>query len=116
MGCFGGWDHVDVGFAYVACTRARRSWYLVFEDDLSEYEHFMKARGTLAYRHRRCWELRLQKRASITSRNYRYFDEDYWMWVGAGVAHSLIVGLNRIAAKCREILRYRSGSVLDDDS
>ena len=35
------------GIAFVACTRVRHPWDLVFEEDLPAYEHFMRARRTL---------------------------------------------------------------------
>ena len=44
------------GIGFVACTRVRHPWDLVFEEDLPEYEHFMKARRTPAFRERRRFE------------------------------------------------------------
>ena len=60
------------GLAFVACTRVRHPWDLVFEEDLPEFEEFMKAKKTPAFRRRRRWELRLQHRASETIRRYGF--------------------------------------------
>ena len=104
------------GLAFVASTRVRHSWDLLFEDDLPEYEHFMKARGTPAFRRRRRWELRLQERTSATLRKYRYCMDDQWTKEEADVAGSLIEPLKRIAAKQRETLRSPAGCVVDRDT
>ena len=44
------------GIGFVACTRVRHPWDLVFGEDLPEYEHFMKARRTAAFRERVLFE------------------------------------------------------------
>ena len=46
------------GIAFVAVTRVRHPWDLVFDQDVSAYEHFMKARRTPAFRKRQRFELR----------------------------------------------------------
>ena len=62
------------GIGFVACTRVRHPWHLVFEEDLPEYQQFMKARRTRAFRERRRFELRQEARASRTLRRYGYCD------------------------------------------
>ena len=52
------------GIGFVACTRVRHPWDLVFEEDLPEYEHFMKARKNRTFRERQRFELRQQARDS----------------------------------------------------
>ena len=104
------------GLAFVASTRVRHPWDLVFEDDLPDYEDFMKARGTRAFRRRRRWELRLQERASITLRKYGFCSEDDWSKDESEAADSLIAALKRVAEKQRETLRLGAGCVVDDDT
>ena len=38
------------GIAFVAVTRVRHPWDIVFEEDLPALEHFMKARNTVHFR------------------------------------------------------------------
>ena len=104
------------GLAFVACTRVRHPWDLVFENDLPEYEHFMKARNTPAFRRRKRWELRLQQRASNTIRKYKFCEEDEWRPDEAAAASSLLLALERVAEKQREMLRDGPGRVVDDDT
>ena len=104
------------GLAFVACTRVRHPWDLVFENDLPEYEHFMKARATKAFRRRKRWELRLQQRASTTLRKYRFCEEDEWSKDEADAAASLLSALGRVAEKQRETLRDGPGRAVDDDT
>ena len=56
------------GIGFVACTRVRHPWHMVFEEDLLEYEHFMMARRTPAFRERKRFELRQEANASRTLR------------------------------------------------
>ena len=104
------------GLAFVACTRVRHPWDLVFEDDLPDYEHFMKARATPAFRRRRRWELRLQQRASATLRRYGYCTADRWTKDEVAAADSLLTALWRRASQQRETLRSRAGRVVDDST
>ena len=104
------------GLAFVACTRVRHPWDLVFENDLPEYEHFMKAKGTKAFRRRKRWELRLQQRASHTLRKYGFCDEDEWRKDEALAAASLLTALGRVAEKQRETLRDGPGRAVDEDT
>ena len=73
-----GGQFYSAGIGFVACTRVRHPWDLVFEEDLPEYEHFMKARRTPAFRARRRFELRQEARASRTLRRYGYCEADLW--------------------------------------
>ena len=66
------------GIGFVACTRVRHPWDFVFEEDLPEYEHFMRARKTRAFRERQRYELRQQARASETLRRYGFCEGDFW--------------------------------------
>jgi len=104
------------GLPFVASTRVRHPWDLVYEEDLPDYEHFMKARGTPAFRRRRRWELRLQELASITLRKYRYCSDDFWTEEEANAAASLIEVLKRFAAQQRETMRSQAGCVVDSDT
>ena len=104
------------GLAFVACTRVRHPWDLVFENDLPEYEHFMKARATKPFRRRKRWELRLQQRASNTLRKYRFCEEDEWSKDEADAAASLLLALERLAERRRDALRDGPGRVVDADT
>ena len=104
------------GLAFVACTRVRHPWDLGFEDDLPEYEHFMKARATKPFRRRKRWELRLQQRASNTLRKYRFCEEDEWSKDEADAAASLLLALERLAERRRDALRDGPGPVVDADT
>ena len=77
----------------------------MFENDLPEYEHFMKARATKPFRRRKRWELRLQQRASNTLRKYRFCEEDEWSKDEADAAASLLLALERLAERRRDALR-----------
>ena len=101
--------------AFVASTRVRHPWDLVIEDDLPDYEDLMKARGTVAFRRRRRWELRLQECASITLRKYGFCSEDDWSKDECEAADPMISALKRFAEKQRETLRLGSGCGVDDD-
>ncbi|MCP4861774.1 MAG: AAA family ATPase, partial [Planctomycetes bacterium] len=103
------------GLAFVACTRVRHPWDLVFEEDLPEYEHFMKAKNTAAFRSRRRWELRLQERSSATIRRYGFCEEDIWTKSEADAAESLLRSLRRVAERQRATLR-ETGNFVDDDA
>ena len=86
------------GLAFVACTRVRHPSDLVFEEDLPDYEHFMKARRTPAFRARKRYELRCEVRASRTLRRYGYCEADLWTDAERQGAEALISGL-KITAK-----------------
>ena len=103
------------GLAFVACTRVRHPWDLVFEEDLPEFEEFMKAKKTPAFRRRRRWELRLQHRASETIRSYGFCEEDEWRKEEAGAATEILRELKRVAESQRETLRD-AGRYVDEDS
>ena len=85
------------GIGFVACTRVRHPWHLVFEEDLPEYEQFMKARRTRAFRERRRFELRQEARASSTLRKYGYCEADLWTAEEQAAAEALLGGLKTSA-------------------
>ena len=58
------------GIGFVAITRVRHPWHLVFEADLPEYRHFMVGRRKPAFRARRHFEVRQEAKASRTLREY----------------------------------------------
>ena len=60
------------GIGFVACTRVRHPWDIVFEEDLPEYGRFMQARRSLAFRERKRFELRQEAKASRTLRRYGF--------------------------------------------
>jgi len=93
------------GIGFVACTRVRHPWDLVFEEDLPEYEHFMKARRTPAFRERRRFELRMEARASRTLRRYGYCEADLWTAEERAGAQELLRGLKGVADEQRGRLR-----------
>jgi hypothetical protein len=103
------------GIGFVACTRVRHPWDLVFEEDLPDYEHFMRARRTPAFRERRRFELRSEARASRTLRRYGYCDADLWSADERAGAEELIRGLKTVASEQRDRMRS-SGLRVDCDS
>ena len=100
------------GIGFVACTRVRHPWDLIFEEDLPEYEEFMKARRTPAFRERRRFELKMEACASRTLRKYGYCDADVWSKEEREVATALLSGLGTTAAEKRERLKNQ-GRVVD---
>ena len=80
------------GIGFVACTRVRHPWHMIFEEDLPEYEHFMNARRKPAFRERRRFALKQEARASRTLRRYGYCEADLWIEKEASVADELIKG------------------------
>ena len=74
---------------------------MIFEEDLPEYEHFMNARRTPAFRERRRCELKQEARASRTLRRYGYCEADLWIEQEASVADELINGLRMTAKEQR---------------
>eukprot|EP00959_Pyramimonas_sp_CCMP1952_P042518 888897-Pyramimonas_sp.AAC.1 len=74
------------GIGFVACTRVRHPWDVVFEEDLPEYEAFMRVRRTRAFRERRRYELRCEARASRTLRRCGCCRADAWAPVEQGAA------------------------------
>ena len=103
------------GIAFVACTRVRHPWDLVFEQDLPEYEHFMKARRTVAFRERKRFELRCEARASRTLRRYGYCEGDLWTEDERRDAELLLGGLKTIAKMKRSEVS-RCGRRVDADT
>ena len=103
------------GLAFVACTRVRHPWDLVFEEDLPEYEHFMKARRTPAFRERRRFELRCEARSSRTLRRYGYCEADLWSPEERGLAQELLEGLKTTARMQRARLSS-GGRRVDPDT
>ena len=103
------------GIGFVACTRVRHPWDLVFEEDLPSYEDFMRARLTQTFRERRRYELRCQARASRTLRRYGYCRGDVWSEEERAAAASMIEGLKEVGM---EMFRGLRGArrVLDNDS
>ena len=86
------------GIGFVACTRVRHPWDMIFEKDLPEYEHFMNARRTPAFRERRRFEMKQEARVSRTLRRYGYCEADLWTAeeVAVAVAEDLIKGLRTL--------------------
>ena len=80
------------GIGFVACIRVRHPWDMIFEEDLPEYEPFMNARRTPAFRERGRFELKQEARASRTLRRYGYCEADLWIEKEASVADELIKG------------------------
>ena len=84
------------GIGFVACTRVRHPWHVLFEQVLPEYEHFMKARRTGAFRERRRFELRQEARCSRTLRKYGFCEADLWSDGERAAATVLLNGLKRM--------------------
>ena len=103
------------GIGFVACTRVRHPWDLVFEEDLPEYADFMKARKSRAFRERKRFDLRCLARASRTLRRYRFCDEDVWGGQEAADAVALLEGLRATASEQRERLSG-AGKRVDNDT
>ena len=103
------------GIGFVACTRVRHPWDLVFEEDLPEYEKFMNARRTAAFRERKRFELRHEARASRTLRRYGFCEADWWSKEESAMAEELLVGLKTVADEQRERVR-NSGMAVDADT
>ena len=103
------------GIGFVACTRVRHPWDIVFEEDLPEYGAFMKARKTLAFRERKRFELRQEAKASTTLRKYGFCEADIWTQEEAAVASELLRGLT-IAAEEQKQRLLGQGRRLDGDS
>ena len=93
----------------------RHPWDLIFEEDLPEYEHFMKARRTAAFRERKRFELRQEARASRTLRRYGFCEADCWSREEAALAEELVKGLRVVADEQRGRLRH-SGKAVDADT
>ena len=102
------------GIGFVATTRVRHPWDLVFEEDLPEYEAFMKARRTRAFRERRRYELRCSARASRTLRRYGYCRGDAWTAEESGAAEKLLRGLAEVGSERRRSLAGARRAVDDD--
>ena len=103
------------GIGFVATTRVRHPWDLVFEEDLPEYADFMRARHTTAFRERRRFELRLEARASSTLRKYGYCEADLWTAEERCAAGRLLGRLETVRAAQAERLRGLN-RVVDDDT
>ena len=93
------------GIAFVAVTRVRHPWDVVFEKDLPAMEHFMKARKTPAFTERQRFELRQLARASRTLRKYGYCEADAWSITERDDAALLLKGLEMKRAQQLEALR-----------
>ena len=93
------------GIAFVAVTRVRHPWDIVFEEDLPALEHFMKARNTVHFRERQRFELRQLARASRTLRKYGFCEADSWTSSEREDAALLLKGLDNIRAQQCETLR-----------
>jgi hypothetical protein len=103
------------GIAFVAMTRVRHPWDLVFEEDHPAYEHFMKARKTPAFRERQRFELRQRARASRTLRKYGFCEADVWIAQEREEAGVLLKGLDVVRAQQKESLR-NAGRPVDADA
>lgn len=99
------------GIGFVACTLVRHPWDIVFEEDLPEYEDFMKVRQTKAFRERVRFELRQQARASRTLRRYGYCEADCWAEGERTAAEDLLQGLKLVAREQRERLENQGRQV-----
>ena len=89
------------GIGFVAITRVKHPWDLVFEEDLPEFQHFMEARKKPAFRSRRRFELRQEARASRTLRRYGFCEADVWDADERESAAELLRGLQTIAGMQR---------------
>jgi len=87
---------------------------LVFEEDLPEYENFMKGLRTEAFCERKRFELRTEARASRTLRKYGYCEADLWTGEESRMAAQLIDGL--VVAREEQKLRLtKVGHLVDSD-
>ena len=102
------------GIGFVACTRVRHPWDLVFEEDLPEYEHFMKGLRTEAFRERKRFELRTEARASRTLRKYGYCEADLWTGEESRMAAQLLDGL--VVAREEQKRRLTNTLFVDSDT
>ena len=93
------------GIGFVACTRVRHPWDVVFEEDLPEHEAFMRVRRTRAFRERKRFELRCEARASRTLRRYGFCRADAWTEREREAARLLIEGLRAVGEERRASLR-----------
>ena len=95
------------GIGFVAVTRVKHPWDLVFEEDLPDYREFMSARRKPAYRARRRFELRQEAAASRTLRKYGFCEADVWLPIERKAALDLLEALGHVRNEQRERLRDR---------
>jgi len=98
-----------VGVGYVAITRVKHPWDLVFDTDLPAYEVFMKAQRKPVFCQRQRFLLRMEAKASRTLRRYRFCSRDPWSADDAAIAEKLLLRLEARAA------RERSDQGMDGD-
>ena len=103
------------GIGFVACTRVRHPFDLVFEEDLPDYEHFMKVKKTPAFRERTRFELRQHANASRTLRKYGFCEADLWTVEESSIAEELLKGLGVTAHEQRGRLKH-TVSRIDSDT
>ena len=92
------------GIGFVAITRTRHPTHFVFETDLPAWEHFQEAQWKQNFRARRRFEWRLEAKASRTLRKYGFCSADPWTPEDAGLAATLLAGLEAKATQRRQDL------------
>ena len=93
-----------VGMGYVAVTRVKHPWDIVFDTDLPSYDTFMKAQSKPVFRARQRFVLRLEAKSSRTLRRYGFCEADPWTLEDAELADLLLRHLEGKAATEREAL------------
>ena len=107
------------GIGFVAVTRVKHPWDLVFEEDLPDYREFMSARRKPTYRARRRFELRQEAAASRTLRKYGFCEADVWLPDERKAAAELLEALGHVRNEQRERLRdrrVRGVALAEDDA
>jgi len=89
------------GIGFVAITRVKHPWHVVFDTDLPSWEHFQEAQWKTNFRARRRFEWRLEAKASRTLRKYGSCSADPWDPADARIAEALLEGLREKAAERR---------------
>jgi hypothetical protein len=80
----------QAGIGFVAVSRVKHPWHLMFESDLPEYEAFEKAKWTEGFRSRMRYSLRMEAKASRTLRRYGFCALDRWTAEEAALAEELL--------------------------
>ena len=93
------------GIGFVAITRVRHPWDLVFEEDLPDYGDWMRAVRTPQFRMRKRFELRQLAKASHTLRRYGFCEADLWGAEERVAADELLAVLRNKRADQQQRLR-----------
>ena len=89
------------GVPFVASTRVKHPFHMMFVTDLPDYEHFQAAQWKQNFRARKRFEWRLEAKASRTLRKYGFCRVDMWSDRDADVAGKLLAGLKSDARQRR---------------